>query len=195
MSEVKSTQGLKTPETNIYIRAHEAENLYKLLPTLKDILESLKITLNSISIDKDEGIYAASMATKIPDGSVPTCGNVSDKTGNLAISHPLRAKSYRKELTEDILKLSTIIQKVELAFNSLSKRQRSTIELYYLSEMTWAMVVDALKNDKTIAQDKRDITIRTAKEERKKAIRKMVSISKVLVEDYNYVIKLVDGES
>ncbi len=175
----------------MYIRYHEAEKLFIMYPTLQSILESLQLNLKRITEDEeiDNTIYTLIMGNKRLDGTIPTIGNVSDSTGNLAVKIPINQKILAKEITKDILKLSIIIQKIELAKKSFSKKQTLVMELFYWGEnsekMTWGQVV---------RKTKPEISVTSAKKERNCAVNKIVSISKITLEDYNWIVKLVKGE-
>jgi len=171
----------------VFIRYHEAEKLFMMYQTLQSILESLQLNLKGINEDNeiDDTIYALIMGNKRLDRTVPMIGNVSDSTGSLAVKIPINQKILAKEITKDVLKLSIIIQKIELAKKNFSKKQTLIMELFYWGENTWGQVVNKIKPV---------ISVTSAKKERNCAVNKIVSISKITVEDYNWIVKLVKGE-
>lgn len=176
----------------MYIRYHEAERLFIMYPVLKSMLESLQICLQT-SIERDsldEDIYELCVGSHAGSTSIPTVGNISDKTGNVAINYNKNLKITQKELKRDILLLSSVIQRINVARHSFSKLQAIILESYYWGEReTWQGVVNEIKEKSPYT-----ISIRQAKEERKKAINKIVSTSKITIDDYNLVLKLNEGE-
>lgn len=156
------------------------------------MLESLQICLET-SIERDslaEDIYELCVGGHAGSTSIPTTGNISDKTGNVAINYQKNLKITQKELRRDILLLSSVIQRIDVARHSFSKLQAIILESYYWGDRkTWNNVVNEIKEKSAYA-----ISMRQAKEERKKAINKIVSTSKISIDDYNSIIRLTEGE-
>ncbi len=174
----------------MYIRYHEAEKLFMMYPTLQSILKSLELNLQCITQGEeiDEEINSLIMGNKRLDGIIPTTGNVSDSTGNLAVKMPVKQKILAKELSKDIIKLSMIIQKINLAITKFSGKQTIIMQCFY-----WGEDGERLPWKQIIRKFNPKISLRNAKDERVKGLNKIVSISKITLEDYNWVIDLIDG--
>jgi len=172
----------------LYLRYHEAEKIFRLYPSLNGVLESLEISLESANkMDElDEDIYGLCLGGRPENPTIPTAGNISDKTGNIAANYHKRSNINRIELRKDILNISSIIQKLRIARTNFTKLQKKIMEAYYWEEMTWIEVIGEIESIKRIS-------IRYAKEERKKAINKLVRLSKVTVEEYNWAMALLEG--
>lgn len=173
-----------------YIRYHETEQLFKMYPTLKAILESLQIDLNSIEEQQtlDDDIYSECIG-KHGEGIIPPIGHISDTTGNVAIRYKYEATIIGKQLKSDIIKLSSVIEKLDLGIKSLTELQKLILETYYWKEsMTWKQVIEILKEHNFYKNKDQAMT------ERSKAINKIASIAKIDMDAFNWVIELVNGK-
>jgi hypothetical protein len=172
-----------------YIRYHEVEQLYKLYPTIKAILESLHIDLNMMQEQQniDDDIYAECMGKHEEGSTIPPVGKVSDITGNIAIRHRLVSKLSAKEVKRDILELSAIIEKISVGINSLSKLQYLILEQYYWELKTWKQVSESLK-EHNYYRNKDQCMM-----ERQRGIKKIRDIAKIPIEKYAWVTELVKG--
>ena len=166
-----------------YIRYHEAEKLFKLYPTLQIVLKSLQADLNN----KDEIIYSKVVGNRNMD-SMPPGGSISDKTGNLAVA--IENNPERAKIIQDVCELSTVIDKLTYAITSIKRVQKIILETYYWSEeeATWKQVIEELTKNNLF------MSISKAKKIRKSGIEYIAMVSKITIEQYNFVVDLLKLE-
>lgn len=168
-----------------YIRYHEAEDLVKIYPDLEVIINSLQADLCSLQNSIDDEIYTKTIGNRICD-SVPPTGSISDKTGNLAIRYKQNLYNDSMQLKQDINTLSTVINKLNYAITGMKTVQRLVLETYYWTEQnTWKEVVEVLKDKQIYMSESK------AKRTRNSAIGYIATVSKVTIEQYQFVMGLV----
>jgi DNA-directed RNA polymerase specialized sigma subunit len=173
-----------------YIRYNEAELLYKHYNIMKAILDSFHINFKEMQEQQniDDDIYSESMGNHGEGSTLPPEGQVSDKTGNLALRYMISAKQTQKEVKKDILKLSAVIDQISIGINSLSKLQRIVLELYYWESKTWKQVSESLKEDNFYRNKDQCM------HERKHGIQKIRDISKVPMDSYLWIMEMINIE-
>jgi hypothetical protein len=186
-----------------YIRFQETEQLYKAWPLLDAILESKKVDLlmarnmsrNKVDLATDnEYIEGMVFGNKSLDSAPPT-GKISDTTGNIAANYAkvmiqdklqYRAewKEYAKEVGEEYFIIVPVIDKLKIAFKSLSCLQQNILKLYYWENKVW----------KEVSKDVNSKSISALKAERDRAIDKMAVILKnsMEYETYERIMKMVE---
>lgn len=173
-----------------YIRYHETEKLYAAWPTLEAIFESLCVDLRKENTLKgintqDEYIYALTMRTR-GYNDMPKGEWLTDKTGELAISYndiiQRELKGISNELRDEYFVISTVLDKLVIAYKRLTPLVRAILEMYYWDGRTWDEIVTALEpKDQYMSKAQ-------AQRYRRKGIEKMRVILKVTIDDYERVM-------
>lgn len=178
-----------------FIRYHETEQLYEAWPYLQDLLENLSLDIMAAKAKgsmgtADEYIYTMVIGNKVLSDMPPT-GRLSDSTENVAEKYrkvmACDRKKVNSEIGSDIVEVSIVISKLEIAYRRLAFIQRKVLELYYWEDHTWKEIAEILKEDKIY------YSIRHIQDKRRTAIEKMTSILKITVETYGRVMKMVEG--
>lgn len=178
-----------------YISYIQTENLIRAWPTIQGIKESLQIELKALEVkssdEEDDYIYTQVMGNKVLS-DIPPSGKISDSTGNIAASYlQVINRDYYSTL-EAIKKekfcIELVDDKLDIAFRRLSLVQQNILKLFYLEKKIWAEVLDELKKEKCFYSKQQ------AQAQRRYAIEKMQSISKITVDAYLQVMKLVEVE-
>jgi len=178
-----------------YISYIQTEELFKKWPTLQGIRESLERELELYECTSKTGITDDDIYTKIIGNKVlsdsPHSGKLSDTTGDTALNAEQMwdkdMKETKKHLLEEKLYIELVNDKLDIAFKRLSPTQQKILKLFYIENRTWAEVLEQLKRDNYMSKDQ-------AKRRRREAIEKIQSISKITVDMYDYVMKLVEVE-
>lgn len=179
-----------------YISYIQTETLFKAWPTIQAIKESLVLELEtlggSLSQSEIDG-YISSKAVgnkELTGVSISGIGGKSDITGNTAISYKgIMDRDYKSTLEaiqKERIHIELVDDKLDIAFRRLSPMQQQILKLFYLDSKTWAEVLDELKKDKHF------VSKQQAQTQRRYAIEKMQSISKITVDMYQFVMKLVE---
>lgn len=178
-----------------YISYIQTENLFKAWPTIQGIKESLTLELKALvlknSDEKDDYILTQVMGNKVLS-DIPPSGKISDTTGDTAASYlQVIERDYCSTL-EAIKKekfcIELVDDKLNIAFRRLSQIQQKILKLFYLDNKTWAEVLEELRKEKYFFSKDQ------AQQHRRRAIEKLQSISKITVETYVSVMKLVEVE-
>lgn len=183
----------KTGELKMaYIRYHEVEKLFTAWPELEVILHSLSLDLIAVRTNysmgtDDDYIYSLCMGNKAID-NMPPSGRISDSTGNIAANYGFLMwhdrRAVKTELTGDVLELSLVIEKMQLAFRRLSPLQREILALYYWESKTWREVAETVNCNVGQVQDKRYC-----------GIEKMRRVMKIPIETYGRIMRIVDEKN
>jgi len=177
-----------------FIRYHETEKLFTAWPKLEIILESLSIDLNIVrSKDStgtdDEYIYNLCIGNKVIDTMPPT-GKISDSTYNIATNYGelMRCdrKTVRRELKDDLLEISVVLDKMQLAFRRLPFLQRWILDLYYWQGKTWNEIVEL------VHAGGRYYGKRQVQEKRRAGIERMKNVMQVNVRIYERIMGIVE---
>lgn len=179
-----------------YISYIQTENLIRAWPTIQGIKESLGRELSFYKYTNkmgsaDDYIYTKVIGNKVLSDTPPS-GKISDSTGNTAVNIENMwnedMQSIKKRLMEEKFCIELVDDKLNIAFRRLSLVQQKILKLFYLENKTWAEVLDELKKEKYF------ISKQQAQFQRRYAIEKMQSISKIKVDSYFQVMKLVEVE-
>lgn len=178
-----------------YISYIQTEDLLRAWPTIKGIKESLNRELTHYSYtdkmgSKEDYIYTKSIGNKELD-DMPHSNTLPDKTGDLAVNIKKMWNKDIEEMQEKLAKekycVELVDDKLDIGFRRLSHLQQQIIKLFYMEGKTWAEVLDTLKNYDYMSK-------RQAQDRRRKAVERIQSISKITVENYVYVMELVEVE-
>lgn len=179
-----------------YISYIQTENLLRAWPTIQGVKESLDLEIQALGdgVNKDEEgdyIYTQVIGNKVLS-DIPPSGKTSDTTGNIAESYQqvMKRDYYNtlKAIRGDKFCIELVDDKLELAFRRLSAMQQQILRLFYLEDKVWAEVLEELKKEEHF------MSKRQAQVCRRDSIEKLQSISKITVDRYLYVMKLVGVE-
>lgn len=178
-----------------YISYIQTENLIKNWPTLQGIKESLALEIkalgNEINQEEiDDLIYSQVVGNKVLSDNSPT-GKISDTTGNVAASYQQVIKGDYYSTLEAIKKekfcIELVDDKLNIAYRRLSQLQQKILKLFYLENKTWGEVLEELNAEKYF------LSKQQAQLKRREGIYKIQTISKITVETYLQVMKLVEA--
>lgn len=179
-----------------YISYIQTENLFKSWPTLIAIKESLRAELQSLENevnqdDMDDYIYTQVIGNKVLT-DIPPSGKISDTTGNVSASYQQVINRDHFNALEQIrnekLSIELVDDKLSIAFRRLSPMQQRLLKLFYWENKFWTEVLEELKKEEYF------MSKRQAQICRRDSIEKLQSISKITVDRYLFVIKLVEVE-
>lgn len=180
-----------------YIRYHETETLFIKWPLLKAIRESSLLELKAVgakeSIGTDEEyIYSLIVGNKVMnDMPFATTNDISNPTEKIAINYTKiiqnNISNTEKEIKEELLQLWLIDGKLDIGYKSLSPLKQKILELYYWDKHTWDETIQALKKDNNYCSKSQ------VQKYRKEAIEKIKRISKITIEMYNDIMKIIEG--
>ena len=174
----------------------QTENLLRQWPTIQGIKESLALELKALKcgsdlVDANEYIHTKVIGNKVITG-MSHSGGISDTTGNLATSYNNQiAKDFADTLDciqNEKFYIGLIDDKLSIAFKRLTPTQYEILKLFYWEDKVWAEVLDELKKEKNFMSKS------YAQDQRRYAIEKIRSISKISVKAYDTVMKLVGVE-
>lgn len=183
-----------------YISYIQTEKLFQAWPLIQGIKESIEKELEKVeqmqSIEEKEEaeyIYTKIVGNKELSDMPKPLGTVSDTTGNIAVADIRKIirkdiQETRDRLLEEKFYIEMVDDKLNIAFKRLSRVQQRVLTLFYHENKTWAEVLDDLK------QDKYFLSKHQAQIKRRHALEKIQRISKITVEMYDYVMKLLEGE-
>jgi len=136
----------------------------------------------------EDYIYSMVIGNKVLS-DMPPAGKISDSTGNIAENYrklmKYDRKTVKREINIDIIEVSLVISKLQIAYRRLSFLQRRVLELYYWQELSWKEIAEALKHDDLY------YSVRQIQERRRTGIEKMTGVLMVTIEAYEYVVGLV----
>lgn len=179
-----------------YISYIQTENLIKNWNTLLGVKESLALDIRSLGIEPnqeeiDDYIYTSVVGNKIMSDSPPS-GRISDTTGNTSGSYQQAIKrdycNTLECLKKEKLHIEIVNDKLNIGFKRLNPLQQQILNLFYLEKKTWTEVLEELKKDKHF------ISKHQAQTNRRNSVQKIQQISKITVDMYAYVMKLVEVE-
>ncbi len=178
-----------------YISYIQTENLFKALPTLLAIKESLQLDIDRLGVinseEIDDYIYTQVIGNKVLSDTPPS-GKISDTTGDVAESHKHNIdQAYDnalKSIKKDRFSIDLVDDKLNIALRRLPLLNQQILKLFYWEKKTWAEVLEELKISNNY-MTKRQVVIR-----RKNSLEKIQSISKITVETYANVIRLMEVE-
>lgn len=176
-----------------YISYIQTENLIRAWPTIQGIKESLSLELKSLEVansdEKDDYILTQVIGNKVLSDAPPS-GKISDTTGDIAASYQQVINRDYYTTLEAIKKekfcIELVDDKLNIAYRRLSPVQQKILKLFYLDSKTWAEVLEELKAEKYFFSKQQ------AQRLRRDGIYKVQRISKITVESYFQVMKLVE---
>lgn len=177
-----------------YIRYHEVEKLFEFQPTLEGMLESLSVDLIAARAKEPTGtdedyIYNLCIGNKALDNLPPT-GKITDSTSNIAINYikimRRNKNEVKNELKREMLEISLVIDKLNIAFRRLTPSQQQILKLCYWEKKTWKETMECIK------EKNQYISLRQAQEQRRAALEKMTSIAKITIDTYKCIMKLIN---
>lgn len=180
-----------------YIRYHETEKLFTAWPYLQDLLDNLSLDIMAARVkdsmgSADDYIYTMVIGNKALS-NMPPAGKISDSTGNIAENyHKMMLydrKAVKQEISVDIIEISLVVSKLEIAYRRLSFFQRRILQLYYWEDKTWKEIVAHLKCEGLFYSS------RQIQEKRRAGIEKMTSVMTVTIETYESVMKLMEEKN
>jgi Txe/YoeB family toxin of Txe-Axe toxin-antitoxin module len=171
------------------VRPKQMEELLIIYPELVAMQKSLKIEFQDInarqSIDDDDGyeyIYSHTVKRDVVNLPSGYTGVVTDKTGNIASTYKKAIKKELKQaikdISEDLLNITTIVEKLDVGMASLYGRRKKIISQLYWDQMSWKQI--AKQNF---------VSERTAQTERNKALEKLIRVSMITLNMYGRIIK------
>ncbi|WMJ78465.1 MULTISPECIES: hypothetical protein [unclassified Sedimentibacter] len=168
------------------ITDNQMKELFIKIPLLKSVKTSLESDLKRVTeYDswQDDAIDAINFNFILSD--MPRSGNISDKTSKAALKVEDIACKEKREILQQILNeircVDNLLQKVDLALNSLSEDERLSIVSKYWEKKTWDEV--ARESMLSVSQTRRVAA---------KAIQKINIIARIRIEDYE-VLKINFG--
>lgn len=178
-----------------YISYNQTEELVKKWPIIQGIKESLTIELERLSkaskSEVDDYIVTKVAGNKFLS-DLPSVGQISDTTGNIAISYQQVIEHDYINTLEAIMKEKLLIElvddKLNVAYRRLPFVQQRIVQLFYLENKTWRDTLNALNKDKIFFNKQQ------AQRQRRIAIERIRSISKITVDMYKQVMELVEVE-
>jgi hypothetical protein len=170
-----------------YIRSHETEKLFELLPFMQAIQNGLKQGMPE-EIARDDYIYSLAIGNRTVD-SMPPSGNISNPTCNIATCY---VKTMKRDIREIMLNLSgeiiiiaTAIDRISCAFRRLPSLQQNILMFHYWHKLPWRDILDKL-------QDKnRFLSQNAAKRQCQKGIDKLTEIIQFPHEEYNNLMNIL----
>lgn len=164
-----------------YTRVNEMEILLCKHDAIQGIIDSLKVQLEAVAAESEESVIQSMILSHRLDGQPAAMGNVTDKTGNTAFNSKSKdVKAGVKEICKDLILLEKTQQKIDIALRILRPQERTIIELRCFQGLTWQQVCD-----KSLFSDSH--TRRIMKE----AVSKLTTVSKIELNDYNQIKKLL----
>jgi DNA-directed RNA polymerase specialized sigma24 family protein len=167
----------------------ELVRLYRLYPYLLNVLQSLFLDLERQAIGRletdDEIIAALALAgRKLDDLPLLPEGHKSDRTAYVALVWE-RIKKYEKEdiagwLSQDMVALSVVIDKIRIAINALTIQEQRMMELLYWEDNSWEEVAHKIGAARS-----------TVQYARKKVLSRMIHAARIMMEDYRKVMALI----
>lgn len=180
-----------------YVSYIQTENLLRAWPTIQGVKESLALEIQALGNgvnkeEEDDYIYTQVVGNKVLDDIPPSKGKTSDTTGNISASYKQVMKrdyySTLRAIRKDKFCIELVDDKLGIAFRRLSFTERRILELFYLDSKTWAEVLEELKKERNFMSRQK------AQFQRRKAIERVQSISKITVGMYLQVMNLVEVE-
>lgn len=178
-----------------YISYMQTENLFKAWPTIQGIKESLSLELKALEVrnskEKDDYILTQVMGNKVIS-DIPPSGKISDTTGDIAASYQQVINRDYYNTLEAIKKekfcIELVDDKLDIAFRRLTPIQQKILRSFYLDNKIWSEVLEELKKEKCF------LTKDQAQKYRRRSLEKVQSISKITVDSYLQVMRLVEVE-
>ncbi len=166
-----------------YIRRHEIEILLRNYQGIKAMAESLRLELQSVSAESQTDVIESFMFHRNFDALPKGKNTITDKTGNIA-SRPTKMDTraeIAREISGELFLFSTVLQKMDIALNTLRPSEKEIIELRYFKNLTWIQIAD-----RTL------VSIGSAQRCRAEAMKKITVVSRISIDDYNRLIEILN---
>lgn len=163
------------------IRTIELEELLKNYNIMAAMVQKLNFQLNEISsMPKDELIESMMFKRKM-DGLPFRKGTASDKTCRIALNINSERKEAMQEICKDLILLNNVFEKLRISFTSLNAWEREVITKKYFEGSTWQQIIKYTgKSEQTV------------KRYRDKAFEKIKIITRITLNDYLKLQKILD---
>lgn len=170
---------------NDYINYQQVEELLKFYPVIESLTNSLQLELNIAYIENaeesdSEVIYALVLGNHKLDGMPRPPHIISNKTCNVALIYKqaaLKDASVKvKRLTKEILQLNMVLEKIDIAFESLEEDQKRAVEILCRGKKCTPL---SILDERRMKRDKR------------KALENMAIIMRLSVDVYCEVVSKI----
>jgi RNA polymerase sigma factor (sigma-70 family) len=171
-----------------FIRYHEVEGLLRSFQSLRGAEEVLRMQLQSILGESENETIESLALLRNTDGLPKSGGITPDRTGNIATGGLRKSNSEISEAAKSIAKDLTltyaITRKMEIALNVLSPSERRVVELKYFEGLNWQEIADEMAT-----------SISTVQRHRRAGVERVRIVSRITVDDYNRIMKILDINS
>jgi RNA polymerase sigma factor (sigma-70 family) len=171
-----------------FIRYHEVEALLRNFQSLRGAEEVLRMQLQSILGESENETIESLALFRNTDGLPKSGGITPDRTGNIATGGLRKSNSEISEAAKSIAKDLTltyaITRKMEIALNVLSPSERRVVELKYFEGLNWQEIADEMAT-----------SISTVQRHRRAGVERVRIVSRITVDDYNRIMKILDINS
>jgi RNA polymerase sigma factor (sigma-70 family) len=171
-----------------FIRYHEVEGLLRNFQSLRGAEEVLRMQLQSILGESENETIESLALLRNTDGLPKSGGITPDRTGNIATGGLRKSNSEISEAAKSIAKDLTltyaITRKMEIALNVLSPSERRVVELKYFEGLNWQEIADEMAT-----------SISTVQRHRRAGVERVRIVSRITVDDYNRIMKILDINS
>ncbi len=169
-----------------FIQFNEIETLLKNYRHLKGLIQTLRLEIKRVwGIPEDDFIETAMFKKTQPDDiKIFSKGQTSDKTGNIAVSYKrqmeIETNQLLRKLKSELLLISTVVGKIEIAYKTLPEEMQQIIKLRYYENFVSGQIEQKLHLSKY-----------QLNERRKQALKQMRITSRITMDDYNEGIKIL----
>lgn len=170
-----------------YIRSHEAEKLFELLPIMEAIRNGLKQSMPD-GITRDDYIYSLAIGNK-PLDNMPPSGAISNPTCNIATNYVKVMKrdtrGIVKSLSGKMLIISKAIDRISCSFRRLPSLQQEILQLHYWDKLSWREI--SIK----LSENFRYISPNGMQELKRKGIEKLTKLMQFPQEEYSDLVNVL----
>jgi RNA polymerase sigma factor (sigma-70 family) len=171
-----------------FIRYHEVEGLLRSFQSLRGAEEVLRMQLQSILGESENETIESLALLRNTDGLPKSGGITPDRTGNIATGGLRKSNSEiseaAKSIAKDLTLIDAITRKMEIALNVLSPSERRVVELKYFEGLNWQEIADEMAT-----------SISTVQRHRRAGVERVRIVSRITVDDYNRIMKILDINS
>jgi len=171
-----------------YIGYQQTKELFLQVPYLRALQDSLQADLNRVmgmdALEAD-ALYSIAVGNHVlSDTPRPPAGLPSDATSRLAVTYEDKflgqKRAAGREIRQEMLNVGTVIDKFEISYRTIPKKQRQMLEAKYWENATWKEISDTYK-----------VVIRQAQLDCEKAFRRMAGIIHLDANLYDAVILMI----
>jgi hypothetical protein len=169
-----------------YIGYPQIEELLRKYAMLKALLSNLQVELSSIYASgrdwvgtQDDYLYTMSVGNKVLSDMPAVFPNPGDKATNIIATDGLGEEYHAlmNEIMKEINTVWSVIERVDGALKGLAERERQIVTDFYREGQTWKEICATMMLPESFV-----------KEIRKKAIEKMVKLSRITAEEYDFCV-------